>query len=416
MDAIINDNMIGKEVKVVIIGTSFTSRLGIIRSIAPMECDISVVVMTGCKRSGALNKTKPIDCYSRYVNHIYYCHVKNEKGLVDILINQCAERNKKAILIPCSDFSASVIDRNINDLKDLFFFPHINHCQGEIVKWMNKERQKNLAKLVNLNVTHSCVIDISDKRYTIPIDIQYPCFTKPLVSIAGGKLFFKRCDNKTDLDNVLKGISAKEGSIKILVEDFIFIEKEYAVLGFSDGSDVVIPGVVYLSRMSQSHPGVALQGKILPIEGFEDVISKFRGYIKKIGFVGLFDIDFFFSKGNFYFGEMNLRFGGSGYAITKMGVNLPEMMVKSLSGESITYMQKEVKGSAFFVNERMCVDDWYKGYISNEEYHKIMQMVDFSFVEDEQDPFPGIILKKEYRKRRVLRMIKRSLKVLINNG
>ena len=41
--------------KVVVIGHSFSSRLSIIRSIAQIGCEITVIVMTGLKRDGITN-------------------------------------------------------------------------------------------------------------------------------------------------------------------------------------------------------------------------------------------------------------------------------------------------------------------------------------------------------------------------
>ena len=129
------------------------------------------------------------------------------------------------------------------------------------------------------------------------------------------------------------------------------------------------------------------------------------------GFVGLFDIDFYKSNGVLYFGEFNLRFGGSGYAISKMGVNLPGMYIKILRGDNLFDMTKEITGTSSFVNERMCIDDWYAGYLTTKEYRRIVESSNISFVSDEDDKAPQNALQKFFLKRRMKRFLKFFLSI-----
>ncbi len=397
-----------KRQKVVVIGHGYTSRLGVIRSVAQIGCEIIVIVITGYKRDGkTLNTKKPFDCYSKYVSQVYYSARQDEQGLIQLLLDKCTDQQQKVIIIPDSDFSAAVIDNNQELLKDNFLYPHIHHMSGDVVKWMDKMKQKNLAIEVGLNVASSSVISIKDKHFDIPNNINYPCFTKPLATIVGGKQILKKCCDKNELREILD----KAGSIadmQVLVEDFKSIEKEYAVLGFSDGHDAIIPGVIQVLELAHGgHFGVACQGKVMPVDGFEDLIAIFKQYILKIGFVGVFDIDFYQSDGNFYFGELNLRIGGSLYAFTKMGVNLPGMMVKSLMGESITDMKKMITCNTTFVNERMCLDDWYLNYMSTKEYHDIIKSVQISFIKDDEDPVPYKAFKRKFMVLQIKRIVKK---------
>ena len=73
------------------------------------------------------------------------------------------------------------------------------------------------------------------------------------------------------------------------------IEREYATLGFSDGDEVVIPGILELLHVGHgTHFGVAVQGAVSPInEEFVSLVEQFKTLVKQIGFVGVFDIDFF---------------------------------------------------------------------------------------------------------------------------
>lgn len=405
------DINIKMEQKVVVIGHGYTSRLGIIRSLGAIGCEITVIVMVFHSRIGRFFRFdggKPVDCHSKFVSRVFYCQAKDKENLIKLLLDKCTDSNQKVVIIPDSDFSASVIDNNQERLKDHFLFPHINHEPGAVEHWMKKTTQKQLAREVGLNVASGRTIPVNNRLYQLPEGINYPCFTKPLLTINGGKSFLRRCNNESELRKVLDGVG-QHFNTDVLVEDYISIEKEYAVVGFSDGDKVIIPGVIEFLVNSPSHFGIAREGKIMPVAGFEDLLSLFKNFIQRVGFIGLFDIDFFLSKGTFFFGEMNLRFGGSGYAYTAMGVNLPAMLVKYLNGVDISEMKKDVTETATYVNERMCVDDWSFYHISKQEIIKRIDTADIKFVYDSEDTGPQKKLERYILQQKVKRALRKWL-------
>ncbi len=397
--------------KVVIIGHGYTSRLGMIRALGMANYEVIVIVMTFYKRDGkTLDTTKPIDCFSKYVSRYLFCHASDKDGLIDLLLSECVDPNQKVVIIPDSDVSAAAVDMNYDRLSPYFLFPHINHEQGAVVRWMDKTRQKVLASECGLNVAKSWTIRVVEGKYTIPNDLQYPCFPKPLATIVGGKGGLKRCNNETELRAVIAMLVQKKPTIDIMAEEFRNIQTEYAVLGFSDGKDVVIPGVLEIISMANGgHFGVAKQGRIMPVKGYEELIDKFRSFVQQIGFVGIFDIDFYKSEDELFFGELNLRYGGSGYAVTASGVNLPEMLVKTLIGQSWDNLPSEITKISVYCNERMCVDDWYGGYISYQQMNSIWDSSDICFVYDKNDVCPEKVLKKYILNKRIKLFVKRII-------
>lgn len=396
--------------RVIVIGQGYTSRLCIIRSVAQLDCEVYVIVMTGYLKDGkTLNTKKPIDCYSKYVDQIYYCQSNDSDGLINLLLTKCIQDNQRPIIISVGDFVTTVIDSHLNLLQDFFIFSHVHHQQGAIIEWMNKEKQKAIAHEVGLNIVESRSIEVKDGHFSIPLGINYPCFTKTRAYLPGCKQTLKRCDNEEELKAFINYLGRKF-DLTLLVEDYKRIEEEYAVVGFSDGKKVVIPGVIkILSLAHAKHFGVACRGEIIQANGFEDLILKFKKFILKVGYIGLFDIDFYYSNDLFYFGEMNLRMGGSGYAVTKIGVNLPAIFVKTMLKKDTSFMQQIVLGSATFVNERMWVEDWYQGYISTHEFLKYLMKSDISFVSDKDDPSPGKALYKSLWIMFVKRLLKRKV-------
>ncbi len=391
--------------KVVIIGVSFSSRLALARSIGVLGCDITVVAW------GASNhEKKPIDGYSKYVSRVLFCP-KEEKPFINLLKEKCIDSAQKVILVPDCDFSVTMIDLHQDELKPYFLMPHINHRQGAIVEWSEKLRQKQLAAKLGMNVAGATVIDIKDSKYTIPDSITYPCFPKALASVAGGKAGMFRCDNKGDLNGALQDIiTKKKVDAKVMVEDYMEIEKEYAILGFSDGKKVSIPGVIQFVVGSKTQRGIALQGKIMPVDGFEELIELFKKFIIGIGLVGLFDIDFYQSRGRVFFSELNIRYGGSGYSVVKSGVNLPAMYVKFMMGIDVDDFDKQIEKESIYTNERMAFNDLKNNYISFRNYKDYVKSADILFIMDDEDGEPNKEYYKILRKVAIKNNIKRVMK------
>ena len=141
-------------------------------------------------------------------------------------------------------------------------------------------------------------ICVKNGQYNIPGEIRYPCFPKPLATIVGGKNGLRRCDNENELREVILLLTKKKSDISILVEEFKKIDTEHALIGFTDGEKVIIPGIIKTTSLANGgHFGVAKQGKILPVEGYKDLVEKFKQFVLRTGFYGIFDIDFYESEG-----------------------------------------------------------------------------------------------------------------------
>ena len=399
--------------KVVVIGHGYTSRLGVIRALGRAGYEVIVIVMTNYRRDGSLNTSKPIDCYSKYVSRVIYCP-SDQNRLISTLHEECADPEQKVIIFTDSDFSAAAVDLNQERLRDRFLFPNINLEPGAVVAWMDKSRQKKVAREIGLNVAQGWLISIVDGHFDLPIDIRYPCFLKPVATLYGGKVGLKRCGNEEELRKVLGFLINRRPTIKVLVEEFQEIETEYALVGFSSGDRVLIPGIIQMKSLSRGrHFGVAMQGEIMPSDGFEDLIEKFTSFVRRTGFLGVFDIDFYKSDGELFFCEMNFRYGGSGYAYTASGVNLPEIMARCLLGKTVDF-DSSVKSPAVFINERMCRDDWEDGIISSKEFCKMRKTSAISFIEDSEDISPSIQFRKSLLNpiMNAKRLLKRIMRII----
>ena len=397
--------MIEKKQKVVVIGHGYTSRLGVIRALGRFGYEVIDIVMVVNKRKGGPDYSPPIDSYSKYVRRVYYC-LPDFDLLVSLLLEKCVDENQKVVLIPDSDFSAAAIDLNQEKLEKFFLFPHIHHTPGAVVAWMSKLRQKEIARKIGLNVADGEVVEVVDGKYRLPVAIHYPCFPKPLLTLVGAKTGLGRCNSEQELRRVIDLLIKRSSTVSILIEEYKVIEDEYALLGVSDGKIVHIPGILHLTSLaSGSHYGVASRGEILPIDGFAELLNLFKSFVQETVFVGIFDIDFYKSDGKYYFCEMNFRYGGSGYAYTKSDINLPAIFAELMQGkpmDSTSYVRKR----SIYVNERMCLDDWYNGFISTREFRVLLKNSDISFVADKDDPEPQQEFERLVRKKGVKRFIR----------
>ena len=392
--------------KVVVVGHGYTSRLSIIRSVGIAGYDVDVVIIYPKRK---IPKNKPIDCYSKYVNKIHYVPTGDKRFLIDLLIKNYKICKNKPLLIPDSDYSVAAIDLSYNELSKYFLIPNIDNQRGAVVHWMNKAIQKERAKSVGLNVALAVIISIKNGEFHIPSTIKYPCFPK---SVDGGKTGLGRCDNCEMLSKSLSQMAAVRDR-DVLIEEYLEIDKEYALVGFSDGKNVCIPAVLYNENMSKgSHYGVAKGGRVSPVDAYAPLIEKFKKLISSIHFVGIFDIDFLECNGTFYFDEINLRFGGSGHAVTMAGVNLPAMFAEFMTKK--TYRMQTVSSDVnlSFVNERICIDEWYEGYVTRKELSVYIKNADISFIKDDSDPHPYISFIKYYKGLRIKRSVRLILKKL----
>lgn len=389
--------------RVIIIGYGFSSRLGIIRSLGELGYEIYVIAVEGNK--------KPIDCYSKYVKKFFLSYGNKSDEILRILLEECTDKRHKPIVIPINDFSASVVDLNLETLSRFFLIPNINNQQGSVVDWMNKEKQKTAARHLGLRVAKSVNVEIRNHSFKIPTEVNYPCFTKTHAYVPGYKHTLHKCNNEEELYEILNRLSEQYEALTLMVEDYKDIEKEFAVVGVSNGDDVIIPGVIEILSMAEGGvKGVACHGIIKPVQGFEDLIELFSKLIKEIGFTGMFDIDFYLSGGEYYFCEINLRIGGSGYAVMKMGVNLPLLFVSMITGNSVENLQKKVTGISAFVNERISSDNWYNCHMSTKSFLKMQKSSQISFVRDKNDPMPYRLFKRQLATLYLKRCIKKWLR------
>lgn len=325
--------------------------------------------------------------------------------LTEFAVDEDGDTGMKPVLLPADDYTASLIDRNHELLRPLYVIPDaMGGRQGAITELMDKGVQGRLAAECGLPCPAEWIIDLRD--ISIPEEVAYPCYCKPVISYVGFKGEMARCDGPKELRDHLEFLRSRNPDREILVQEFIDIDSEISISGVSIRSQdknsvrVIVPAVIKKGMPAKFERGVAICGTLEPY----DVLGGLRGGIEKLfnrmDYNGMFDMDFHCSGDRIYFGEVNLRSGGTCYAYYQNGVDLPAITVKglrygaeSLEGEAVTLREY----GRSFVYERVLWKDYLQGYLTRSKVRDILDSADSRLISDPDDPAPGEAYEKYVR-------------------
>lgn len=314
------------ENKVIVFGGDHHNTLGVIRSLGEKGIKPYVYISSKDVKSSFVLK-------SRYIEK-GWMFKSEEECLQDIVRNFESPQNK-SIIICTSDAAASHIDLNFDSLSQNFFIPNCGK-QGEMTRLMNKEMMNDIAELEGLNVARTWHTYLND----IQSEVEYPCITKPLESIAGSKSDIQICNNYQELNNYL---AKNRQKCKLLIQKYIEKDFEFQLIGCSlnGGENVIMPGYTQIIRSSETTNTGFL--KYLPIDSINLEKEKCIKFIQACNYSGLFSLEFIRDKdGKDFFLEINFRNDGNAYSVTAAGINLPYIWVTYLLNEDIS---KEMNNS-----------------------------------------------------------------------
>ena len=371
-----------KKPQIIVIGTADVIKLCVIRSLGAYGCDIDVVHVGKKSRIGV----NPIDYYSKYVSHYYFT---SKSELIHVLLKKCKRSDTKPILFTLDDYSTFSIDNARNKLKGHFLFSHLI-SDGDLGELMNKHLLKTIAVKAGMNVVKGWPIPFKNGEFQIPDGIQYPCFVKGLLSNHVSKSVQCRCDDETALERLLASCK-KNYPHPVYVEEFIPIEKNYGVIGISDGKKCLIPARADLIELGKGATnGVSILGKVSPFEKGSTIYNQINNILSELKYVGIFNIDFVESKGVVYFVELNFRFAAYGYGVFRAGVNLPAMFAESVESSNLNSigLQIAIDNDYYYLNEKIGIINVLEKSITWAKYKELKKKADFLMVKSKDDPKP----------------------------
>lgn len=294
--------------KIIVIGGNHHNTLGLIRSVGEKGLPVYVFLVD----SGDLSTCNLR--FSKYIKQLY--QLNDDTEILKLLRTDFWYEDNNPIILCASDSSVCLLDAHYDELKEKFHFFNAGE-QGRISYFMNKTNMFSIADECGLQTIKTWHINQGEH---VPNDIVYPCFCKANNSAIDGKNGLGVCYDESELKNRLNIGSS------FLVQEYIEKDYEIDIVGFSynHGEDVLIDGICrkirdYTDRQSQYD--VLEDISKYPNVNYEAI----KRLVRKIGYEGIFSVEFICHNGVYYFLEINLRNDGTGWLYTSSGANYPYM-------------------------------------------------------------------------------------------
>jgi len=338
----------------IILGRPGRHTLGLARSLGEEHVDV-YLLFRGTKQTNFVQKSK-------YVKKSWIVDDDYDE-MLKVLLDNFQHIDSKPVLFPGNEFDIAFVGKYFDILKERFICPSINGNGDEFVSLMDKENVNQIARDIGFDVPQSWIIDTTKADILIPTDIAYPCFVKPTNSLRYYyKVYMKKCDSDEELLQAI--LAYKSVGKSVLVQEFIDKDYEIVVGGcVLKDNNVIVPGVIEKKREFISQTGLPAFAYLTANKHnvYQELITKI---IKKIGYRGIFDIEFLHVNEKDYFLEINFRNGGNGYAYNKAGLNIPYMWLLDAVGEDVSSMRTSIKKDIYMMTEFEDIKHVLKGHIS----------------------------------------------------
>lgn len=360
--------------KVVVIGRDHHNTLGVVVSLGRVGVmSYTLVIDIGLKHSYVKSSKYVIDGW----------RFSEEKEILDCLLSHFNDREHKAVVITTSDDAASFVDENRDVLSPFFYVPGCAE-RGQLTPQMSKEYLRLLADEVGLNTPKTQLVANNQCRYE---DVDYPCITKAISSIEGGKSDICICHNQQDLNTFITNHSHCS---TLQVQSFVTKVFEFQLLGCSinGGDEIVIPGRTHIIRPNGYDNTFFLEYVELD-DAFSETLRKTCNFIRKTGYSGTFSVEFIHGlDGKNYFLEMNFRNDGNAICVTEAGVNLPLIWYLSCIGQPYQEEMKRKIHPVKLLPEVYCLNRVFAGEISMREYRTMISEASCFTTKIADDPVP----------------------------
>ena len=389
--------------KVVIIGQSTVIRLCTARAVGAAGYSVDIVRI-GRKRGRFF---KAPDYFCKFVDNYLYFDETGDISLPDFLVEHYKGFYQKPVIITLDDKGTHLVDENRFLLNNYFLFAHLRN-DGSLSALMDKHFMKQQAESVGLSVVKGWPIFYDGGDFTIPQEVKYPCYVKGLYSYWSSKRIQRKCNNRTELVELLQVCKSKY-PYSLYAEEYVDIQKEVGIMGISDGKNCIIPAETELVVMAEgSSRGVSILGRVRPIDNESDLKRKIEKLLHLLGYVGIFNIDLITTNESIVFVELNLRFATYGYGICKAGINFPQIFIGLLNNELELNPYDNIEKELYYFNEEVAFCDIIERKLGLKRYKEIKNHADIRFVYSVDDPRPMNRLRIEFVFRFLLMLIKRA--------
>ncbi len=275
---------------------------------------------------------------SKYIKEVLVVEdlKKDQKKLLDDLIEYGKKQDLKPVLIPCHDHYVEFIDNNLNKLKKYYLIPQTK--QGLYKEVMDKGTLLDLAE--KHGVLAPPTIDSNDKNIEkrVEDELGYPCIVKPTDSPAFVAVFSQKVfivNNDKELKEALE--KAEKHNLEVKVQKIIkgFDDHMYTFDAYLNQDAKVVHYMT--ARKERQWPinfgaSVYIKQRYVP-----EIIEIGTKFLEDIGYKGFAEIEFKREEGtnNFYLIEINARITNFNQMIEKVGLNIPYIYYCDMIGEPL---------------------------------------------------------------------------------
>lgn len=308
--------------EVLIIGNDHYHTLWLIRSYGMAGYKPSCIVVGCASQKSFVEK-------SRYLDKCFFVETIDE--IPDFLLQlSFAER---VVVEASGDPVAEILDKNYDVLSSKYILHNCNNKQGQVLYWMDKKNMLKKAEECGLAIPHTLSLNLNENVDLS--NVTYPCLLKPELSAESSKNSFRICNDEKELQTAVESLESELSSV--IVQDYINRDYEFLIYGVSTKEEVFMPGGLrkLYTCSSENNLGMMTFGYVsseIPeqIGNFEKITK----FVREIGYLGLFSIEFMITKDKAYFLEINLRNDGTCYITTQAGINLPAIWAASCYHEN----------------------------------------------------------------------------------
>lgn len=315
--------------KAVILGSNYYIGLSIIRCLG--REGVHTVAMD-------YSKENTYGADSKYLTEqIIVPHYKEkEKELLSFMVDYGRKEKEKPVLFPSGDPYVEFIDRNFDELKEVYLFPM--DVKGKWTDAMMKDTLERLAVKYGMPIPESVELNDPEIEEKVERIIGYPCILKPTEST----MFVAKFRVKNFILNNSEELRKYIGIIKESRLDGVI---QRIIPGFDDH---MYTYDAYLNKDSEvTHWMTCQKHRQFPINFGASVYTEqrlvpelhemSRKFFKEIGYKGFGEIEYKkdAKTGDFYMIEINTRTTNLNCLLDKAGINFPMLAYREMTGEKI---------------------------------------------------------------------------------
>ncbi len=279
--------------------------------------------------------------YSKYcLETLIGPNVKEDpEGMVDFLIDYGRKQKHKPVLFPSADGYVEFIDKYASVLKEYYLF---NQTEKKIhTQVMDKKLLHSIAKEHNVLVPETVRIDDDNLRQKVEEYIKFPCLVKPTDSPSFVAKFRRKLFKVYSMEELEEAVKkAKDANLEVIIQRIIpgFDDHMYTFDAYlNQDSKVTHWTTCQKHRQFPINFGASVYTEQKFVPELYEIGGKF---LEAIGYTGFGEIEFKkdAETGNFYLIEVNTRTTNFNNMLYKVGLNMPYIAYRELTGDPLEPM------------------------------------------------------------------------------